>query len=128
MKILQRVMQNPFLIKYTWQIEASVVGLGLLVILILAKQDWPEYVGSVAVMATFLHGQVGDRLAYSQDKKKSVDVPCYKWLWRYYVTKEITWVCYFFILNAWSALFGAILFLIYPLWRKLYHSYNPGDD
>ena len=128
MSLTSRILNNKFLVKYTWQIEAGFVFICLLTVLIFTHKNWHEYLGSLAVMATFLHGQVADRLAYSQSLKKQSDVPCYKWLWRYYLTKEIAWVAYFVLLEAWSALFGAVLFLVYPLWRKLYHSYHPKDD
>ncbi len=42
------------------------------------------------------------------------------WAMRYLVTKECIWVAYFVIHCAWSALVGAGLFLLYPLWRSWY--------
>ena len=128
MSLFEKLIRAPFLVRHTWQIEAAVVGAGLLGVLLFTYKNWYEFIGAIAVMATFMHGQVADRLAWSQQKRESRDVPCYKWLFRYYLTKEIAWFCYFVLLHAWSALFGAILFLIDPLWRNVYHRYHPKDD
>lgn len=104
----------------TWMYEALFVALFLFCSLLYKDFEITEVICSFAVFATFLYGQVSDRMQEKQSEKENPDVECYKWSNRYYISKEIMWILYFFMINSYAALIGAFIFLIYPFWRKLY--------
>jgi hypothetical protein len=113
----------------TWKFEVLFVSTFLLVTLVLKAQsinrfEISEIVCDLAVLVTFMHGQVADRMAEKQAAMVKPDVDCYRFSQIYYVTKELLWIFYFYLLNSYAALVGAVLFLIYPLWRKYYRSFN----
>lgn len=83
-----------------------------------------EYVGWLAVLATFAHGQVADRMVEKQAGLEKPSVECYRWSLGYYLIKEICWLIYFVAFKSYAALCGCIVFLLYPVWRKLYRSFN----
>ena len=106
----------------TWQIEAGIVGIVLASVVIATGGQTVEWLGATAVLLTFFHAQVSQRLM-EKEKARHPDlqqVKCYQWLGRYFLAKEICWFGYFVLLNAWSALIGVGIFLIYPFWRN-YH-------
>ncbi|HEY8191595.1 MAG TPA: hypothetical protein VIG74_04155 [Alphaproteobacteria bacterium] len=117
--------RSPFFNKYTWQIEAAVVGVSLLAVIALSGGRWVEYIGAAAVFFTFMHAQVTDRMAEQQAVLPQPTVQCWRWAQRYFFIKEVLWLVYFMLLHAWSALLGVGLFLLYPAWRKYYKASNP---
>ena len=102
----------------TWQIEAFVVGATLSVVAIFSGHGASEWIGACAVLASFLHGQVTDRLAEQEASRPAPNVECYRHALRYFVAKELLWCVYFVVHRSWSALVGVGLFLAYPIWRK----------
>jgi len=115
----------------TWQIEMIVVGNVLAPIAILtAKPEnyYAELIGSLAVLLTFAHVQVADRLAEkaeADEKLGEESVECHQWTRRYLLSKEICWLLYFVLLGAYSALVGVGIFLLYPAWRHYYRKKRP---
>lgn len=109
----------------TWKKEAIVVGSVLLIQLCFTGFKFQEIIGSLAVYFTFLHAQVADRMQERQAIKEVPDVECYKKLNYYFVGKETLWVAFFLMTGAYSALAGAILFSLYPLWRQYYRKIKP---
>lgn len=109
----------------TWMYEAAVVAGVLLAVWIITGHRWIELVGSLAVFFTFKHAQIADRMQERQAIKEKPDVECYRWSNRYFVTKEFLWILFFALTGAHSAITGAVLFCIYPFWRKWYRSRNP---
>lgn len=108
-----------------------VVGNVLFPIAILtAKPEnyYAEFIGALAVLLTFAHVQVADRLAEkaeADEKLGEETVECHQWTKRYLLSKEICWLAYFVLLGAWSALAGVGLFLLYPFWRSYYRKRRP---
>jgi hypothetical protein len=135
MKSIERVPVN--IVKYlkkvlkvkTYVIEYIFVATVLIVVALVSKKGMVEWLGVLAVFLTFGHTSIADRLhereanRYSIDKK--VEVNCYWKLNYYFVAKEVCWFVYFYLLGAWSALVGVVVFLLYPLWRKLWRKYKP---
>ena len=116
----------------TWQIEMIVVGNILFpVALLTAKPEnyYAEYIGALAVLLTFAHVQVADRLAeqaeQEEKEKGETTVDCHRWTKRYLLSKEICWCLYFVLLGAYSALVGVGVFLLYPVWRHYYRKRRP---
>lgn len=128
----------------TWHVELGLVAL-LMIAVAADSGRADEFLGAVAVTLTFAHTQVADRLAEKEKERahQSVHalnfaphdvnavrqysaarsiVECHEWLARYLVMKELVWVAYFISRGAWSAIVGAGLFLLYPLWRKWYRA------
>lgn len=112
----------------TWQKEAVVASVFLSVSPIIHRSGW-EALGALAVLLSFMHGQIGDRHSAAASRQYStggvVEVECWRWERRYFLGKEVLWVVYFVHLQAWSALVGCALFLVYPLWRKWWVSRRP---
>jgi hypothetical protein len=112
----------------TWMLEMAMVALVLTATAIQAGGGWAEYVGAGAVLLTFGHVQVADRLAEAARQAERVTAPvvyCHRWAVRYLVSKEILWCVYFIAHHAWSALVGVTLFLGYPFWRRFWRRRRP---
>lgn len=73
-----------------------------------------------AVLLTFGHAQIADRMMEKEKEKAQPDVECYQKLLYYYVGKEVLWFLYFLLNQSYSALVGVVVFLIYPIWRRFY--------
>lgn len=88
-----------------------------------------EWIGALAVLLTFGHVQVADRLAEEAAEKEQLtgeaDVECHRMARRYLISKELCWFAYFFALGAYSALVGVGVFLLYPVWRRSYRYFHP---
>jgi hypothetical protein len=110
----------------TWHAEATVVALVLFVVWLATGARPVELLGSIAVLFTFMHAQVGDRLAEKEAARARAGDPvlvaCHHWMWRYYVSKEAWWLAYFVSMRAWSALVGCAVFMAYPVWRRVWRS------
>lgn len=122
----------------TWKIELAIASAILLTVAVASGGGWLQLVGACAVILSFAHMQVADRLAESEglraamcpsqsdaleDLKQDLrrgEVHCHAWARRYLVGKELLWLVYFVALGAWAALAGVALFLLYPVWRGWY--------
>lgn len=108
----------------TWHFESLVVATILLVVNVSVHRgiNLVEVIGSCAVLFSFMHASVAERLAEREAQRNVKTVHCYRWLTRYFVAKEIGWFVYFLVHHAWSALVGVIVFLLYPVWRRYYRT------
>ena len=86
-----------------------------------------EWVGVFAVLFTFGHAAISNRMAERQARMVTPDVQCYKWSDRYFIFKEGLWFIYFLFSQSYAALVGVIIFLIYHFWRKLYRKWKPWE-
>ena len=113
----------------TWKIEMLVVAVILLIVNLLTHKLFTiEVLAAVAVLLTFGHAQIADRMAEQEGLREKPSVDCYKKLWYYFVGKEIFWCLYFFLNHSYSALVGVFVFLAYPMWRSIYrHKIKPYD-
>lgn len=106
----------------TWQIEMLVVACILALItalkFIFTDAGPIELVGSIAVLASFGHMQIADRLREKAAQQPHPDVECHRWLSRYLLAKEILWVVFFFATGSYAALAGCFIFLFYQVWRS----------
>ena len=103
----------------TWQKESAVMAIILASVTAL-HPTLAEFVCAFAVWVTFMHGQVAEE----QGKLSMSSVSCYRWSRRYFVLKELSWIAFFVITQAYSAIIGSVVFLLYPLWRKLYDEHK----
>lgn len=109
----------------TWQFEMLVVA-AILVTVALATGGGPlELLGAGAVLLSFAHAQVADRLAEREASRARPSVECHRWATRYLVGKESLWLLYFVMHRSWAALAGVGLFIVYPLWRRFWRSRMP---
>jgi hypothetical protein len=109
----------------TWQGEAIVVGVVLLIQLFFTSFTYSEVICSLAVFFTFLHAQVADRMQERQAMLETPDVHCHwKSNW-FFMIKEFLWITFFLMTSAYAALSGAILFFLYPFWRKYWRKIHP---
>jgi len=105
----------------TWKAELLFVAFVLLIINGFRKDPFTiELLAAVAVLLSFGHAQIADRLAEKEEQKAEPDVSCYKKLRFYFIGKELFWCLYFIMNHSYSALAGVFIFLAYPFWRKLY--------
>lgn len=118
----------------TWKVEFAVVGIVLGVVVNLSGGGLIELLGGLAVLLSFGHAQVADRLAENERERQayagiagiqSHSVVCYRWATRYLVGKEALWLVYFVLHHSWSALAGVGLFLVYPVWRRFWRARKP---
>ena len=109
----------------TWQIEACIVFSILVLVNIFTGHEPKEWLGTFAVLFTFLHAQIAERLSEKEAAKLSPEVNCYHYATRYFLTKEVLWFFYFLLSGTYSALVGVCIFLVYPFWRKWYRGKKP---
>ncbi len=109
----------------TWHIETAVIAAILLTVTISVGGGGLELLGSGAVLLSFGHASIGNRLVEREAAREVVTVECHKSLVRYWIGKEILWFVYFVLHGSWSALTGVGIFLLYPLWRKWYRKMYP---
>jgi hypothetical protein len=83
------------------------------------------WISALAVVLSFAHMQVADRLAEAEERRPSRDVECHRKLRWYLVAKELAWVAAFASAGLWPALVGCGLFLGYPVWRRFYRRWRP---
>jgi hypothetical protein len=105
----------------TWKLETAVVAIVLLAVNYFTHKLFTiEILSAIAVLLTFGYVSISDRLAEQEALRVTPAVDCYKKLQYYFIGKELFWFLYFFLNHSYSALVGVILFLIYPVWRKIY--------
>lgn len=109
----------------TWQIESIVVLIILSSSLLLKEIGYVDIICLFAIWITFLHAQVADRLQEKQSQKTEPDVDCFRWSNRYFIAKEVLWIIFFLLIRSYPALIGAIVFSLYPYWRKFYRKKYP---
>lgn len=107
-----------------WKTEMLIVACALMSTNIAVSQSLVEFVGGLAVLATFGHIQVASRLHeqaldFARSEGTTSFVDCSYMFNRYLVAKELLWVSYFILHESWSALVGCGLFLAYPIWRRI---------
>jgi hypothetical protein len=105
-------------------IETAVVGTLTLLAIIYFGHSKMEYIGWLAVLATFGHASIADRMAEKQAALATPTVECYRWSLGYYITKEACWFVYFIAFHSYAALCGCVVFLLYPIWRKFYRRHH----
>lgn len=108
-----------------WQLELYAVSALLVGVWVATGNDLTEALGVLAVILTFCHAQVSDRMAEREAARTRPEVHCYRWSLRYFVGKELLWLAYFVLHESWSALAGVGIFLVYPIWRRWYRRYFP---
>lgn len=81
-----------------------------------------EIIAALAVLLTFGHAQIAERLAEKESLRNKPEVECYRKLCYYFAGKECLWFLYFFMSKSYSALIGVFIFLLYPVWRSIYRN------
>lgn len=97
--------------------EVAVVALVLFGVAAATGGAMIQWLSATAVLFSFMHAQVADRMTELQALAVRPDVPCWRWSRRYFYAKELLWCAVFTIGGAWPALAGVGLFLAYPAWR-----------
>lgn len=109
----------------TWHYEAIVIGAVLIAQLFFTRFTYQEIICSLAVFFTFLHAQIADRMQERQAILETPDVHCHWKLNWFFTIKEFLWITFFLMTSAYAALTGAILFFLYPFWRKYWRRIKP---
>jgi hypothetical protein len=108
----------------TWHVEMLVVG-SVLASIALFRGAWTEWLCASAVLATFGHASVAERLRERDALRVQPEVDCVRWTWRYFIVKEILWAAFFVATGAYVALVGVGVFLAYPAWRTWWRKRHP---
>jgi hypothetical protein len=109
----------------TWKLEMLIVSIILIAVNYFTHKLYTiELLAALAVLMTFGHAQIADRLAEQEALRTIPVVDCYRKMWYYFIGKEIFWFLYFFLNHSYSALIGVFVFIAYPFWRKLYRKIN----
>jgi hypothetical protein len=106
-------MAEAFVVAVVLAAVAAVTGGGLL-----------QWLSALAVLLSFMHAQVADRMTELQAAAVRPDVPCWRWSRRYFLGKELAWCAVFAMSRAWPALAGVALFLLYPFWRRAWRTWG----
>jgi len=109
----------------TWRVEMLVVATVLLAVVAFTNGGGLELLGAGAVLLSFAHAQVADRLAEREASRARPSVECHRWATRYLIGKESLWLVYFVLHHSWSALAGVGLFLAYSPWRRYWRTHHP---
>lgn len=102
-----------------------VAGILFGALLVFQRLTPKEVIGAVAVLLTFGHAQIGTRLAEAEGARSAPQVACHHKLAWYFSGREICWAVYFVWGHAYSAIVGVGVFLLYPLWRRIYRRHYP---
>jgi hypothetical protein len=108
----------------TWHLELAFAAF-VLACVAAATGGWLQWIAAAAVLGTFAHMQVGDRLQEREAAREQPTVECHALLARYLVAKEALWVAFFALSGSWTALAGVPLFLLYPFWRRWWRTRHP---
>ena len=106
----------------TWHLELLVVGAVLVITTGLFSNDKVNWITTLAIILTFQHAQIGDRL---QERQKILDKPTVECFWLLnwlFAGKEVLWITAFVIMGNYAAIIGSIMFSLYPIWRKYYRN------
>lgn len=109
----------------TWHIEHLVVLGALTATAIISGSKAVDWLAAGAVLCSFGHASVSDRLVEREATRIIPEVECAKKAAYYWVAKELLWVATFISTRTWPALVGCGLFLAYPFWRKFYRKRYP---
>lgn len=109
----------------TWHWEMTFVAVVMVGTVIVTGPSWMSLAAALAVLASFGHASVADRLLEASVEREASPVHCHAWLNRYWVAKEVLWVVFFVATGAWPALVGCGVFLAYPFWRREYRRRRP---
>ncbi len=104
----------------TWHIELAVIVITLCFVTIIFRNNLLNWITTIAIIFTFQHAQIGDRLQERQSVMNTPTVECYYKLNKLFAFKEICWILVFLLSDNYAALVGSIMFLLYPVWRKYY--------
>lgn len=108
----------------TWQVEFSVVACVVFLSAFLAGGGL-HFLGAVAVLLTFGHVQIADRLKEAQEQLPTPEVECVWKLNWFLGGKEICWLLLFMLTEQWIAMLSVPLFLGYPFWRSWWRKIHP---
>ncbi len=108
----------------TWHFEMAVAAL-LLGAAAAVRGTWVDWVGALAVLLSFGHACVAERMRERQEQGSHAFVDCHRALNLYLVGKEIAWVVFFVATSSYPALVGCALFLLYPVWRSVWRTHHP---
>lgn len=109
----------------TWHYEHAVVAAVLSATAALSGARLVDWLSAAAVLCSFGHASVSDRLVEREAARAVPEVECArKALW-YFVAKEVLWVATFIATKTWPALVGCAVFLAYPMWRRAWRRRRP---
>ncbi len=106
----------------TWHIELLIVAVILCTITFFTVNNITNWITTAAILFTFNHGQIGDRLQERQAIMTVSSVECFRKLNKLFAGKEILWIAAFLLMHNYAAIVGSVLFFLYPLWRKFYRN------
>lgn len=108
----------------TWVWERLVAGVVLFGVAGLTNWSLTGVVTAFAVLLTFAHVQIADRLQEAQATAARPSVECHRKLAPTLIAKESAWVLVWALSGLWPAMAGSALFLLYPLWRRAYRRWR----
>ncbi len=88
----------------TWHYELMVVAFILCATTFLFSNNLINWITTAAIIITFQHAQIGDRL---QERQK------------FWTSHRIT---AFILMQNYAAIIGSFMFSLYPVWRKYYRT------
>ena len=106
----------------TWHLELLVVSTVLIAVTFFFANNLINWITTAAIIFTFQHAQIGDRL---QERQKILDKPTVECYWKlnyFFGIKEVLWIVAFVLMGNYAAIVGSFMFCVYPLWRKYYRS------
>ena len=106
----------------TWVWEISIVGILISAANLFFANNLVNWITTVAILVTFNHAQIGDRLQERQSDMDQPTVECYRKLNVLFGAKEVLWIIAFLLMKNYAAILGSALFSLYPFWRKLYRT------
>lgn len=109
----------------TWHWEILVMAIILSTVNILFANNWINWLTEIAILLTFNHAQIADRLQEKQKDMAKPTVECYHKLNKLFTAKEIMWIVCFILMQNYAAIVGSALISLYPYWRKAYRKRCP---
>ena len=109
----------------TWYFETAFVAAVLVGITVLTATRPIDWLACAAVFLTFRHAQIADRMSEAQGAMPVPAVHCFRLATRYWILKELCWLAFFILQGSYAAVAGAVLFALYPAWRRFWRTVHP---
>jgi hypothetical protein len=104
----------------TWHYEIIVLASVLCIVNLIAANNLVNWITTLAILITFNHSQIADRLMERQKELQVRTVECVHKLVYLFLAKETVWITAFLVMRNYAAIVGSIVLFLYPFWRKIY--------
>jgi len=79
-----------------------------------------NWLSAIAVFGSFLYANTSHRMTELAKTTNASVTATAQWSERYWIGKEIIWIAVFFMNGIYPAILSSLIFICYPIWRRIY--------